>query len=327
MTEFDLIARLTAGIPERGEGLLQGIGDDGAVIAGPGGEAWIVTTDALLEDVHFRRAWGTFEQLGRKAFSVNASDIAAMGGESAFLLLSLGIPDDLDAEAAQRFVAGLRAAAEEARVVLIGGDTVRSRSGLALGIVAIGRVPREKVVTRGGARPGDALFVTGTLGGAAIGLAALERGMGEAFAPFTQRLLDPRPPLACGPRLAASGAVSAMIDISDGLVADLGHIADRSGVGFELRADRLPAAPGLAQAAAALERDPLSCMLGGGEEYELLFAVAADRCAAFEADLLPALDRPAVRIGTIVEAGEGRHIIDAEGGTVEPPVAGFDHFA
>ncbi len=327
MTEFELIARLTAGIPERGDGLLQGIGDDGAVIAGPGEEVWIVTTDALLEDVHFRRAWGTLGQLGRKAFFVNASDIAAMGGESAFLLISLGLPDDLDADAAERFVAGLRAATAEAGAVLIGGDTVRSRSGLALGIVAIGRAPREHIVTRGGARPGDALFVSGALGGAAIGLAALERGRAEAFAPFVERLLDPRPPLACGPRLAASGAVTAMIDISDGLVADIGHIADRSGVGFELCADRLPAAPGLAEAAAGLEREPLSCMLGGGEEYELLFTVAADRCAAFEAEVLPALDRAAVRIGTIVETDAGRRILDAEGGSIEPPVAGFDHFA
>ncbi len=329
MTEFELIARITAGLPAKAPELPLGAGDDCAIVAGPGGRDWLVTADALLEGVHFRREWTELEQLGRKALAVNLSDIAAMGGAARFFLVTLGVPPGMGAADALRLHRGMAGLAAEAGALLIGGDTTASLQGIAISITAIGEAPAGGALLRSGARPGDGVFVTGALGGSALGLLLLQREeRPQGAGPFIGRHLDPAARLAAGRMLRGSGAVTAMIDISDGLMADLGHIAEASGCGFEIDAARLPLQEGLADMASAIGADARQLALAGGEDYELCFTVRPERAEA----LLAAWDEaaagcPIARIGSVVADRKVRRALDAAGRGIALSAAGFDHFA
>jgi thiamine-monophosphate kinase len=328
MHEFELIRKLSHGAPQDVFGLLKGIGDDCAVIEGSGGREYLITTDALFEGVHFRTEWISPRTLGRKALAVNISDVAAMGGRPLYYLVTIGIPKGYPARDVDSLFEGMAQMSHSFRLSLIGGDTCASQKGLLLSLTVIGDAQKGKRILRSGARPGDAIFVTGDLGGSALGLACLENGLrGMDVRAFLKKHDEPVPRVAAGQWLAASGCVTSMIDISDGLVADLGHLTEEGNVGVRIFANTVPLPEGIGDVASRCHKDPLTLALTGGEDYELAFTVAKDRLGLFEKMLkvvLPTFGHAVTRIGEVVQ-GEGVDVVDMYGASIPLAAQGFEH--
>jgi thiamine-monophosphate kinase len=318
--EFGLIERIARLVP-RHEGVILGIGDDAAAVAPLPGYRTLVTSDMLVEGVHFDLAFTDGAALGRKSLAVNLSDIAAMGGVPRYFLLSLAIPRDTTVEFLDAFIGGMLGLAAEHDVALIGGDTCASVSGLTVSVTLMGEQLPERVVRRAGARPGDLVFVTGTLGDAAMGLELLRRGerTGQAVA----RHLTPVPRVKEGAALAAAGFPTAMIDISDGLLADLGHILHHSHAGAVIRLDQLPLSDDF-RSHSSREPDPFAFPLGGGEDYELLFTAPPSAEVPIRS-LCAGFGTPVSVLGRIT-ADEGLHIATHDGREYAPRQSGFNHF-
>lgn len=278
MGEFDLIAALRARLPATGPGVLLGVGDDAAVTAPEGVTA--TSVDAIVEGVHFRRSSMPLEAIGRRALATALSDLAAMGAQPGEAYIVLGVPEDLDEAGCLELLEGVEAIAARTGTTLAGGDISRS-TVLFVAMTAVGHAPdAESLVTRAGASAGDLVAVTGELGGAAAALRMLDgdaagAGLAEDLAlALRARQLDPQPRLAEGRALAGAGA-SAMIDISDGLGADAGHVAAESAVRLEIDGGALPLQAGVRELAIAAGEDPLELAAGGGEDYELLACLPA----------------------------------------------------
>jgi thiamine-monophosphate kinase len=316
--EFPFLRRLRSRVPADPRVLL-GLGDDCAALSLSG--TTLLTTDAMIENVHFRREWTSFSILGEKAFTVNASDIAAMGGEPTFALLSLGVPQECEVEDLEAFFDGFVRAAGTCGAALIGGN-MSAAPCLMLSVTLLGRA-LHNVVTRGGARVGDDLYVTGTLGDAALGLRMLQEGKTTAEAQVVKaRFLRPTVRFGVGREVAARGLATAMIDVSDGLLQDLGHLCEESRVGAVVEAQALP----LSEAYRVLlgERD-WSLALTGGEDYELLFAATTEHRTAIAA-LAQSSDCPITRIGRVVSSAEGLNVHGSDGTAYTPAHVGYDHF-
>jgi thiamine-monophosphate kinase len=320
--EFGLIKRIAGRVICK-DGVSVGIGDDAAAVSPTSGCLTLVTSDMLVEGVHFDLSLCDASTLGRKSLAVNLSDIAAMGARPRHFLLSLAVPPALTVEYLDRFIAGMLEWAAEFDVALIGGDTCSSRDGLVISVTAMGEQQPEKVVRRGGAAPGDLIWVTGTLGDAALGLELLRRGerKGEAVA----RHLDPTPRVREGLALAEAGLPTAMIDVSDGLLADLGHILEQSGVGARLKLTQLPLSPSFQRSAPVIIPDPFVFPLAGGEDYELLFTTPTSREAAVKAALKDCEVQASV-IGEITGDGE-LTVLDADGRNYPVTARGYNHFS
>ncbi|MEV1328856.1 thiamine-phosphate kinase [Micromonospora costi] len=262
--EFGLIERVTSRLTY-GPATLLGPGDDAAVIAAPDARV-AASTDVLVEGRHFRRDWGSARDIGHRAAAANLADIAAMGGTPTALLVALCMPAELEPSWAEELADGLAAEAATVGASVVGGD-MSSSPTLTIAVTALGDLGGRPPVTRSGARPGDVLALAGRTGYAAAGLTVLSRGF------RTPRLLveayrRPEVPYAAGPQAAGLGATS-MIDVSDGLVADLGHVARASGVAIDVRRDAFEVPPQMRDAAQALGADPFAWMLGGGEDHAL----------------------------------------------------------
>jgi thiamine-monophosphate kinase len=309
--EHALLARLLPALPGGGTGVVLGPGDDCAVLA-PRRRRLLLTIDALVEGVHFRRAWLSPRALGRKLFAINASDLAAMGGTPLWCVVQITAPRRRAAADVAAITRALAAAARRAGATLVGGNLSRG-AALAATLALVGAAP-PRPLTRAGARPGDAVYVTGRLGDAALGLRALRRGRGGAAA---RRWRAPTPRLAAGALLARRRLASAMIDVSDGLLQDLGHLCTASGVGARVELARLPCS-------AAVRRAGVALALAGGEDYELLFTMPPRREAALRR-AAAGLGCPVTRIGECT-AGAGIRVVDASGREVPCRAAGFDHF-
>ncbi len=324
--EFGLIAGLAEIFGAAPWGVVLGIGDDCAALDQQGPDYLLWTMDTLLEGVHFDLGYTSLRQLGRKSLAVNLSDIAAMGGVPQYALLSLGWPPHRDLEQALEVGRGLGEMAGAYGVAVIGGDTVASPGGVAITVAVLGRVPKGEMLTRAGAGTGDGIYVTGPLGEAAAGLEALRRGLAlpEAVrAPLARAHLDPTPQVAAGRLLAAKGLATALIDLSDGVASDLGHICRQSRVGARLEAQAVPLTPGVLAVAAALKQDPLSLALAGGEDYQLLFTSpqpAALLTRTFAEAGLP----PPLRLGVVVEGQEV--VLQGPSGERVITGGGYDHF-
>jgi len=303
-SEFEIIARYFSR-PARHAVL--GGGDDAALLALTAGRELAVSTDLLLEGRHFARG-ADARLLGHKALAVNLSDMAAMGATPRWATLGLAMERAEDGWLSA-FAEGFYALAARFDVDLVGGDT--TRGPLALCVTILGEVPAGQALRRDGARPGDDVWVSGELGGAAYAL----RGTNDAAA--ARRLHAPEPRVALGERLR--GIATSAIDVSDGFTQDLGHILERSGVGATVEYARLPK-HGIADG--ALERQ---CVLGGGDDYELLFTAPAARRADIE-PLAAALGLPLARVGSIRAGVSELVVLDARGERM-PRVAGFDHFS
>jgi thiamine-monophosphate kinase len=298
--------------------VLVGPGDDAAVIARSARDV-LLTTDALVEGVHFRRAWLSARELGARAFEVAASDVAAMGGTVRAVLLAVAAPSDLPVDDLRGIVRGVEGAARRAGGALVGGNLASARE-LALTVSVLGDAPRRPLL-RSGARVGDRLFVTGRLGGAAFGLRLLV-GARSLRGGETARRCWRRPAarLRAGRALATAGIATAMMDLSDGLLVDAGRLARASDVALAIDATRLPLAAPLRGLGA---REARELALGGGEDYELLFTVPRARVAR-----LAGLDLGCVatEIGA-VERGRAVRVVDAEGRRIAlRGRAGHEHF-
>jgi thiamine-monophosphate kinase len=336
MGEFELLQRVRERLPQPDGRVLLGSGDDAAIAAAEGVTA--TSVDALVEGVHFRRGQASLAQIGRKALAVALSDLAAMGAQPGEAYVVLGVPPDLDEDGCIELLDGLLGEAEATDTSLAGGDVARATE-LFLAVTVVGHAAApERLVKRSGAKPGDALVVTGELGGAAAGLLLLEKdrdcGVDRAMAGSTPqsaldrgeidlvaRLLEPRPRLAAGRALASAGA-TAMIDLSDGLGGDARHLAAASGVELRIDAGALPLAAGLAEVATAAGRDPIELAASGGEDYELLAAIPAERLEEAGRAVSEAQGVALTRIGEVA-AGAGVEIrLQPDGRLLKPE--GFD---
>ncbi len=326
--ELALIRAVRAKV-ERGEGVKVGIGDDCAVLEPSAGAALLVTTDLLLEDVHFRRRYTEPADIGWKALAVNLSDVAAMGGRPRWALVALACPPATTADEVEAFYEGLLAAAADHAVTIVGGDTSSSPRGWLVNVTVLGETTSPPL-TRSGARVGDLIAVTGACGGAAAGLALLERGRAPkgldatVAAEATSAHLCPRPRVGEGRWLAAAGGVTAMIDLSDGLATDLGHIAEESGVGARVALDRIPMADSTRAVARALRRDPLPWATSGGEDYELLLTCRPHALPRLAEGLERATGTALTVIGEI--AAGPVTFLDGRGRAIDVK-RGFEHFA
>lgn len=291
--EFALIAAVVARFGASPDVLL-GPGDDAAVITAPDGRV-VATTDVLVEGVHFRQDWSSAYDVGRKAAAANLADVAAMGGVGTALLVGLAAPPALRVAWALELADGLRDEAALVGAVVVGGDTVTGRQ-IMVSVTALGSLGGLPPVTRAGAQPGDVVLLAGRLGWSAAGLALLQRG--SRGGQLIQAHRRPTPPYALGPVLARAGA-TAMCDVSDGLVADLGHIARASGVVIDLRSDRL-----------ADDAVDLDDVLHGGEDHALVAT-------------LPAGSTPPAGCRVVGQVSAGAPVVLVDG---QPTTGGWEHF-
>ncbi len=319
MTEFDLIKRyFTRATPSA----TLGVGDDAALLRIADGMELAISTDMLVSGTHFLPDADPF-LLGHKTLAVNLSDLAAMGATPRWATLALSMPS-ADEDWLQRFSADFFALADEYGVELIGGDT--TRGPLNLCVTILGDVPRGAALRRSGAQAGDDIWVSGTLGAAALGLAYLQ---GQVSLPESARIASlaalhqPRPRVALG--LALHGIANSAIDISDGLLADLGHILECSNMAAEVRYDKLPLPSLFASSGDQMLGLAQRCVLSGGDDYELCFTAPVVQREAIE-DLADRLRLPLSRIGKIV-SGRGCKVRAADGSVMTIKEAGYDHFA
>ena len=314
--EFDIIARYFTRAPRRA---VLGVGDDCALLAPlPAGQQLAVSCDMLVEGRHFLSTVAP-ERLGHKTLAVNLSDLAACGAEPIAFTLALAMPR-VDESFLEGFARGMFALADEQRIELVGGDT--TAGPLNICITVFGAVPAGQALLRSGARADDDVWVSGTLGDARLALEVFRGSVSltaEAFEAVRARMELPAPRVALG--LALRGIASSAIDVSDGLVGDLGHVMARSGVGATIDADALPRSAALASLPRAVQ---LECTLAGGDDYELLFTAPAARRRAVSAAAGRA-GVAATRIGHI-EAAAGLRLVDGNGAPLRQRFAGFDHF-
>ena len=329
MRETDIIASFHRAFNRPAPGLVKGIGDDCAVFRS-GGRNWLVTTDALVEGVHFRLETHPPRRLGKKCLAVNLSDIAAMGGIPRYAFLSLGLPRPVPRGFLGPFIKGLKEEAEKFSLALVGGDTHQSPQGIAIGLTVMGEAG-GKIAYRSGARVGHRLYVSGWLGQSAAGFKLLA-GFREQMIPlkpaFRRELIqahqDPEPQVVLGHFLVHQGLVGAMIDLSDGLASDLRHICRASGVGALLHEDQIPLSPALRAATEWIDSAPLPLALTGGEDYHLLFSVPKGLAKKMETRVMKKFKRPVFPIGEII-SGQKLFIKSSKRVRILKET-GFDHF-
>ncbi len=327
--EIKLIELLTREIVLYSDNVIRGVGDDAAVLKGEGEDWLLFTTDMLIESVHFSMAYIKPDHVGAKALVASVSDIAAMGGRPLHAIVSLGIPIKFSVEVLKGIYSGLRSAAEEYRLNIVGGDTVKSPGKLIINVALIGCVGAGKAVYRSGAKPGDLVFVTGSLGNSAAGL-FLYQNPGTRVSPEAGSFLksahtNPKARVKQGVLLAGTGKVTSMDDISDGLATELHEICQASGVGCRIRSPLIPQDQRMKEAAAAAKRDPLNWALYGGEDFELIFTVRPDSAAAIKR-LFSEEGEKCHLIGEIVQPADGISMELPQGYFVPLEAKGYDHF-
>ncbi len=325
-------ARAPIGAGPESSGVVFGIGDDAAVLRSTPGRYLLATCDMLFEGVHFLPGVIPPYDLGRKAMAINLSDVAAMGGEPRFVLVSIALPSSTEAEAVSRLYEGLIDEAAEYGARIVGGDVIRSPEGTVIDVTVIGDVDAEKLVTRSGARPGDVLLVTGPLGAAAAGLDVLQndRLRGAVGDQVAEKAIAaqhrPIPRFREARLLADLRAVRAMMDVSDGLARDAVTLARSSGAGVRLLWERVPVAPVAEIVARAAGRDPVEYALGGGEDYELLLVVGIEDVERVVKTLAETTGRAPIQVGEVIEAEKGFVMAMPDGTERSLEPQGFDHF-
>ena len=323
---IDLLARMISGSQDKSaasyQKLLIGIGDDAAAWKGEA-TTQLVTTDSLFQDIHFRLSTTSWYELGWKSLAVNLSDIAAMGGVPMYAVVSLALPPDTEVDDVRALYHGMIELAQRFGVALIGGDTCRAPL-VSITITVLGSAGGEdgRMLTRSAARPGDKIAVTGVLGAAAAGMEMLDKKLdldAESGGQLRRTFLQPEPRVAEGQRLVALG-VKAAIDISDGLISDLKHICDSSGVGARVEMERIPVAPAVS---AHFSDRALDLATTGGEDYELLFTASDDIIDRVKAEL----SCPVTVIGEVVAEKPGSVVVvDEHGGLLSLTKTGWEHF-
>lgn len=330
--EFGLIDRITSSFDNQQSSTVLGVGDDAAVIDS-GDHFTVVSTDMLIEGVHFDLAYMPLAHLGYKAVAVNVSDIAAMNALPTQVTVSIGLSNRFSVEAVEVLYEGIKSACKAFGVDLVGGDTTSSPSGLVLSVTAIGTVAKDAVTYRSGTKVHDIICVSGDLGGAYVGLQILEREKQVFMAnPDMQPKLEDydyvvKRQLKAEARTdivhelkALNVKPTSMIDVSDGLASDLFHICKQSKVGVRIYEDKLPIATPAFDTAVELNLDPITCVLNGGEDYELLFTIA-------ESDAEKLKNHHDISmIGFVQSEDDGRLLITKSGNPVELKAQGWKHF-
>ena len=332
--EFGLIRHLTGNIATKNPETILGIGDDAAVLQHSEKENMLISTDILLEGIHFDLSYVPLKHLGYKAAVVNFSDIYAMNGFPKQLLVSLACSNRFPLEALEEVYMGLQKACAEYGVDLVGGDTASSKAGLVLSLTAVGTVEKNRYVSRNGAKKGDLLVVSGDLGGAYMGLQLLEREKSvfmehpaaqpdlEGFDYILERQLKPEARRDVIEYLNEIGVLpTAMIDVSDGLSSEILHICNQSNVGCRLYEDKIPIDPQTYSTAREFDLDPTVCALSGGEDYELLFAIRQDDYEKIKGSPL------LTTIGYITDSDDGVQLIDKSGGLHPLTAQGWNSFS
>ncbi len=306
------VARLSEIFQHDRDDISLGIGDDAAVLA-PSSRSQVLSVDVQVEGVHFRRGWLSMSDLGHRAYHAAASDLAAMGAMPRAALCSWVLTKDVSDEELESLARGTASAARDVGAPVIGGNLSRGTE-ISITTTVIGEVEAARL-ERAGAKPGDGIYVTGTVGGAGLGVVALDGGHADdaRFADFIDAYRRPVAQIVIGRRLLR--LASAAADVSDGLVTDLGHICAASKVGARLRADLVPTLPGFSEAAASLSADPLRLALAGGEDFQLVFT----------APLGESVTEIATLIGEI-EEGSGVRCVGEDGAPIDADFGGFDHF-
>ena len=323
--EFGLIDQIRARFPQPVAPEL-GIGDDAALLSPTPGCQLLVSTDLLAESVHFDLGFGPARLLGRKSLAVNLSDIASMGAVPRWFFLSLAIPAGFPLETIEGLLDGLAEQAAEYGCILAGGDTCGSKSGLTISVTIMGEQRPELILKRSGAQLDDQVWVSGSLGDSALGLKLLMEGnrLGQADDYLMQRQLDPTPRCALGQKLAEAGLVNAMIDISDGLLADLGHIGEQSGCGAEILLGQLPLSPAFQAYAANQHAFPWHLAVSGGEDYELCFTAPVCNHGAIQ-KISKTTGIPLTVVGKVTSSRQVQAILP-DGTNFQPSASGYTHF-
>jgi thiamine-monophosphate kinase len=328
--EFGLIDRIRHALPSPGKDVIVGIGDDVAILRSTGDDVWLATCDVQMEGAHFLRTDITPRDLGVKALAINLSDIAATGGAPRYALVSLGLPNDLEVEYIDELYTGMRSEAEEFGVDIVGGNISGSRLGLFIDIFLLGKAPRENILLRSGARVGDQILVTGSLGDAAAGVAlALDRTISTSasYSAFARKRYHlPTPRMREGQAIAAMHLANAMLDISDGLAGDLAHICEQSQVSARIFANKLPVSPENRALARSAHGDDFHFALYGGEDYELLFTASAANAMTLAERITNETGTLVSIIGEILPQGKGSQLILENGGSAPLVARGWDHF-
>lgn len=331
--EFGLINILTEKSIFNPAQVVKGVGDDAAVIRVDGSKLMLITTDMMVEDIHFSLTNSTFEQVGGKALMVNISDIAAMGGLPTQAVISLAVPAHLQVEKLIELYHGLTTVAEEFGVNIVGGDTVSSPQKLVINVALTGEVEENKVIYRSGAKPGDVVLVTGDLGRPAAGLLLFNKPEARDFLEqsgveiLKKAHTSPQARLKESRLLGSVGGLSALNDLSDGLASEINEICQASKVGCRLWLDQIPISPWVSQLARGVSHNPLDWALFGGEDFELVFTATPDR--AKELVMLGEQQGFPVRvIGEIIQEATAPRVWGVQTGLKDVPVLpkGYNHF-
>lgn len=326
--EFGFIKRISSGCLVRAENVLKGIGDDAAAFKTDADEITLVTTDLLVERVHFLRNATSGYNLGYKSLAVNLSDIAAMGGTAKEAFISIAIPENCSINFLDDFYKGIKNLAAEFDVNLLGGDTTRSKEDLVINICVVGSVPEDEILFRDSAQPGDIIFSTGFLGDSRAGLHLIVNNISTGFKEMKvlkEAHFIPKIYLREGRFLAQQGSVHAAIDVSDGLSSDLGHILEESNVGALLYAEKTPISQNLKRFCVKFKFDPVEYALTGGEDYTLLCTVSPDVADKVEQNYFKEFNLPLYAIGEI--SGSGKfELIYPDGQIRQVKPSGWDHF-
>ena len=328
--EFDLIERFKAiiGSTPKSDEIL-GIGDDTAVLKLEPDYLTLLTCDILIEDVHFSLDYISPFQLGQRAMAVNMSDIAAMGGQPVFALTSLALPVNVNVSFLDDLYKGMIEQANKFETKIIGGNLSKSPEKIMIDLFMLGKVLPDQMLTRSGAKPGDRIFMTGETGSSAAGLNLLKKygkSFSKEFADLVNTHLQPIPRINAGRSIAACGYATAMIDISDGLAADLGHIMAASHVGVYIYKESIPISGLLSAAAGTLRVDKWQLTLSGGEDYELLFTMKPETPDRIIAQIALKSNIPITEIGEITTEVDSLYIIDSTGGKEKIETRGWKHF-
>ena len=327
--EFGLIQKIAAMLPTPHKGVTMGIGDDCAVFELPNGKLGLLTTDMLVEGVHYSKEFATPYEIGWRAMAGNFSDIAAMGGTPRLVLISLGVPEITKVSWVEDLYKGMSKLAATYDTDIAGGDTVTSSQGV-LNIVVWGEVEPSQTGYRSGAKPGQALLVTGDLGGSHAGLEILRRKLQllpEIKAYPVEKHLHPVPRIEAGRWIGAQIDHGALTDSSDGLGRDLKNLAEASKVGFRVYLDKIPIHPSTCKVAEILEKKPADFALQGGEDYELVFTLSQEGLAERLIDFEKQTGVKATVIGEVLPPEAGIQLQDAQGNCQTLSGFGFEHFS